>query len=103
MPREHVRFDGKSAVEQSSLGSSAEERTVAELAALVALLVVVALGFAAGGWACAFMAGALTVATPSSSRLLLRLSSAVQWLRAAPRLWHCCGAGAGPKGSLELS
>ena len=80
MRREHVRF------EQPSLGSSAEERTVAELAALVALLVVVALGFAAGGWACAFMAGALTVATPSSSRLLLRLSSAVQWLRAAPRL-----------------
>ena len=40
-----------------SLGSSAEERTVAELAALVplALLVVLALGFAAGGWVCAFL------------------------------------------------
>ena len=58
MRREHVRFDGKSAVEQPSLGSSAEERTVAELAALVALalLVVLALGFAAGGWVCAFLA-----------------------------------------------
>ena len=40
-----------------SLGSSAEERTVAQLAALAppALRVVLALGFAAGGWVCAFL------------------------------------------------
>jgi hypothetical protein len=98
MRREHVRF------EQPSLGSSAEERTVAELAALVAL---------PSSWLpsgsrqvvgrALLWRGALTVATPSSSRLLLRLSSAVYWSRAAPGLWHCCGAGAGPKGSLGLS
>jgi len=78
MRREHVRFDGKSAAEQPSLGSSAEERTVAELAALVAL---------PSSWLpsgsrqvvgrALLWRGALTVATPSSSRLLLRLSSAV--------------------------